>query len=185
MFIKHCFLQETHFKWSSRVGLSISGFPVWFHGYSPNKRSKGIAIGFDRNTPFILKAMESDFKGRYLFIKGPLFNKEYTFANIYCPNIQPCLFLRKILKKLEHFKEGKVIMAGDFNFVLDPALDTQPISLRSEWKNLKAVKKKLYQQQLIEHGELCILGGGGTLIIILKFIVHIQESIMSSWITSF
>lgn len=41
-------------------------------------------------------------------------------------------------------------MAGDFNFVLDPTLDTQPISLRSEGKNLKAVKQKLYQQQLVE-----------------------------------
>lgn len=95
------FLQETHLKWSSRVGLSSKSFPVWFHGYSPNKRAKGIALGFDRNTPFILKAMESDSKGRYLFVRGSLFNNEYIFVNIYCPNIHPCPFLRKVMNKLE------------------------------------------------------------------------------------
>ena len=64
------FLQETHFKGSSRVGLNTRNFPLWFHGYSSNKRSKGIAIGFDRNTPFVLKDMESDSEGRYLSVKG-------------------------------------------------------------------------------------------------------------------
>lgn len=122
--------------------------PVWFHGCSLNKRSKGIVIGFDRNTTFILKALESVSEGRYLFIKGSLFNNECTLANIYCPNIHSCLFLRKVIKvirrkvinKLESFKEGKLIMAGNFNFVLDPTLDSQPFSLHSEAKHLRVIK---------------------------------------------
>lgn len=131
--------------------MNSKNVPVWFHDYSPNKKSKVIAIGFERNTPFILKALESDPKGGYLFIKGSLFNNEYTLANIYCPNIHPCLLLRKVIHKLESFKEGKLIIAGDFNFVLlDPTLDTQPFSLRSEGKHLRVIKQKLHQQQLVE-----------------------------------
>lgn len=51
---------------------------------------------------------------------------------------------------MEGFREGKLIIAGDFHFVLNPTLDTQPLSLRSEGKHCRVIKQKLYQQQLIE-----------------------------------
>lgn len=99
---------------------------------SSNKRSRGTAIGFDKNTRITLKAKGADAEGRYLFIKRSLFNIDYTSVNVYCPNICPTIFLKKVLNKLEGFTEGRLIVAGDFNFVFDPALDTQPLSLRSE-----------------------------------------------------
>lgn len=144
------FLQETHLKWSSKINLGSKIFPTWFHGFSSNKRSKGMAIGFDRNTLFKLKAIESDPEGQFLFIKGSLFNIICTLVNVYCPNTRSALFLKKVMNKLEAFRKGRLIIVGDFNFVFDPALETQPLSLRSEGKYLRAIKQKLHKQQLVE-----------------------------------
>ena len=114
------FLQETHLKITSKTRLNSKEFPTWIHSYSPNKRSKGTAIGFDRNIRFSLEATEIDPDGRYLFVKGTLLNMRYTLVNVYCPNVRPAVYLRKILNKLEGFREGLVILAGDLNFVFDP-----------------------------------------------------------------
>lgn len=80
----------------------------------------------------MLKSIESDPEKLFLFIKGSLFNINGTLVNVYCPNTRPALFLKRIMNKLEGFREGKLIIAGDFNFVYDPALDAQPLSLWSE-----------------------------------------------------
>lgn len=61
----------------------------------------------------------ADPEGRYLFIKGQLFNTMCTIANIYAPNTDPDNFLKKVLKKLEAFKEGKLMIAGDLNWSMD------------------------------------------------------------------
>lgn len=134
------FLQETHLKWSSKIIRGSKIFLTWFHGFSSNKRSKGIAIGFDRNTSVKLKAIESDPEERFLFNKGSLFNISCTLVNVYCPNSCSALFLKRVTNKLEALKEGRLIVASDFNFVFDPALDTQPLSLRSEGKQLRSIK---------------------------------------------
>lgn len=43
-------LQETHITHSSGSRLSSRLFPMWFYGDSTSSRSRGVAIGFDRNT---------------------------------------------------------------------------------------------------------------------------------------
>lgn len=62
-------------------------------------------------------------EGRYLFLK--LGERIFTLANVYCPNKNPIKFLSQTLNKLMEFKEGEVILAGDFNFCLNPALVRQ------------------------------------------------------------
>ncbi|CAH2284406.1 Hypothetical predicted protein [Pelobates cultripes] len=62
--------------------------------------------------------------GRFLFIKGSIAECTYTFACVYAPNIHQRKFLRQTLTKLERFREGFLIMAGDLNVALEPGTDT-------------------------------------------------------------
>lgn len=51
---------------------------------------------------------------------------------------------------LLEFKQGKLIVAGDFNFPMDHKLDTTSIVPDREKKQLKMIKKKLYEHQLVD-----------------------------------
>lgn len=73
-----------------------------------------------------------------------------TMANIYSPNKDPDKFLKRILKKIEVFKEGKVIIAGDLNWSIDPRVDTSGGVLRSTAQRQKALKKVLLDFQLLD-----------------------------------
>lgn len=62
--------------------------------------------------------------GRYIIIKGKYASKPITLANMYCPNKHQISFFRKTCDLLSSFLEGIVILGGDFNVPLNPALDT-------------------------------------------------------------
>lgn len=40
------FLQETHLAQDSGIRIYSRKYPTWFYGDSPNRRAKGVAIGF-------------------------------------------------------------------------------------------------------------------------------------------
>lgn len=48
-----------------------------------------------------------------------MYNSKYIFINR-----NPDKFLRRVLNKLERFKEGKLIVAGDLNWSMDLGCDT-------------------------------------------------------------
>ncbi|PIO06804.1 hypothetical protein AB205_0143720 [Aquarana catesbeiana] len=54
---------------------------------------------------------------------GKLQEMECTLGTAYCPKRGPN-YLKKILNRLMDFKGGSVILAGDFNFCLDPRMDS-------------------------------------------------------------
>lgn len=144
------FLQETHLVHEEGIKLSSKGLPVWIYGDSPSKRAKGVAIGFSRRIKLNLIDKRVDPEGRFLFVKIKMNEKMYTLVNIYCPNRDPMGYLARTLIGLEEFKEGEVILAGDLNFCLDPALDR---SADSQWEDKRAcarIGKKLQVQQLID-----------------------------------
>lgn len=89
-------------------------------------------------------------EGRYLFIKGKLFNTMCTIANIYAPNRDPDNFLKKVLKKLEAFKEGKLMIAGDFNWSIDPRIDSSGGTPGFTTHRYEAFKKRLMNFQLLD-----------------------------------
>lgn len=100
-------------------------FPTWSYGDSTSRCSRGVVIGFNRNTVFVVKELLADPEGGFLFIKGKLFTMDSTIASIYCPNRKPERFLRKNIKKLMVFKEVKLIVAGVFNMCIDPRVDAR------------------------------------------------------------
>lgn len=55
---------------------------MWLYGDSITKKAKGVAIGMARDTQFTLRERLVDPEGRFLFLKGKLYNIECTLANI-------------------------------------------------------------------------------------------------------
>lgn len=92
----------------------------------------------------------ADPEGRFLFIRGKLFNMVCTIANIYSLNKDPDKFLKGTLKKLDAFKEGKLIIACDLNWSIDPILDTSGSSSWFTAQRQRALKKVLLDFQLTD-----------------------------------
>ncbi|CAH2311116.1 Hypothetical predicted protein [Pelobates cultripes] len=61
--------------------------------------------------------------GRLLILVGLLNDIQVTIANLYAPNTNQYDFLRKALRRVNQLKKGQTLICGDFNCVLDPALD--------------------------------------------------------------
>lgn len=99
-----------------KVKMYSKNIPTWYYGDSPIRRSKGVAIGFGKNICFVIEKRKADPEGRFLFLTGTIQGMRYTLANIYCPNTNPKKYLVEKLKDLLEFKQGKLILAGDFNF---------------------------------------------------------------------
>lgn len=144
------FLQETHFKSSSIPSLPQNVLNQWYHAVSPIARARGVTIAFKKSCPWTTETLQSDPEGRYLFVKGTLQGRRYTFASIYSPNVGTANFLVKVFRKLEEFKEGCVVVGGDFNMVLEPSIDTSTGRTAVSFKAIKRVKQILRSQHLVD-----------------------------------
>lgn len=82
-------LQETHIAHASGCRLASHSFPMWFYGNSTSSHWRGVAIGFNKTMVFTVREQLADPEGRFLFVKGTLFNMECTLANIYSLNREP------------------------------------------------------------------------------------------------
>lgn len=58
-----------------------------------------------------------------MFVKGFSANYKITLANIYVPNMGQIELIQSILEKLENFKDGELLLGGDFNLILDATKD--------------------------------------------------------------
>ncbi|CAH2315928.1 Hypothetical predicted protein [Pelobates cultripes] len=117
-------LQETHFKGTTGPTLRDSRYPIGYFANHETAKKAGVAILFVKTIPFQCRETFGDPMGRYLFIKGTIADTKYTFASIYAPNTRQHRFLRSTLHRLEQFREGLLMVAGDLNMALEPRLDT-------------------------------------------------------------
>lgn len=144
------FLQETHLALDTNIRLYSSALPVWYYSDSPIRRAKGVAIGFSRSVNFTLINRLADPEGRFLFLKGKLGGKVMTLANVYCPNKNPTVSLKQVLDNLMEFKTGEVVLAGDFNFCLNPVLDSTSRAQGTSGVQLKKIGRKLHQCHIMD-----------------------------------
>jgi len=121
------FLQETHSKkdserqWKNEWG----GDMIMSHG-SPN--SCGVAILFKKGVDCTVLSKIEDPAGRYLILKVEFKDKSYVLINLYAPNKDTDIVnflnnLRLILQNENLDDEENIIIGGDFNCPLNPALD--------------------------------------------------------------
>lgn len=109
---------------------------------------KGSLYFWQRNAPFNSDTL-TDEEGRYVFLKGSLFGRTITLANVYAPNSHQVSFSRTVTNALSAFQEGMLILGGDFNVPLDPIHDTSTGTSSLSYAALKTIKSQL--QTLVLH----------------------------------
>lgn len=144
------FLQETHFIHNSLPRLPTHIYTQWFHSTSPTSKSKGTMIAIHKTCPFQITDSKIDIQGRYVFLKGTISGKTYTFATIYAPNSNQLTFIDATLELLAEFKEGFVVLGGNFNVSLDPVIDTSSSRPSSSYAFLKHLHKSLQAHLLLD-----------------------------------
>ena len=78
---------------------------------------------FNNNFEYKLHSKEADLDGNKLVLDITINGKRMTLINIYGPNRDSPEFFAAIKSDIERFG-NPVILAGDFNLVLDPSIDS-------------------------------------------------------------
>ncbi len=119
------FLQETHIKTTTKFSIKA---PWMSQVYQSNfsTKARGVAIIIKKYVPFIHKQTIRDVNGRYLVVCGEINSLPITLVNVYGPNFDDPLFFENVFKIIPDFMHSQVIMAGDYNCVLNARLDTHP-----------------------------------------------------------
>lgn len=95
-----------------------------------------------------------DPQGRFLLLKGRVFDVQVTFANVYFPNVDHPQFLWKLLPQLLEFSERMLTFGGDLNFTMDPSLDASRGASHLSYARLKRMKADLHALRLIDPWQL-------------------------------
>lgn len=127
--------------------INSKDFPKWFYEDSTTKRAQGVAIGFARGVRLTMERLV-DSDGRYLFLRGRLNYVDLALWQIFTAQIK---YLQPpVVEKLMEVKKGGVIMAGDFNLCIDPGIYSTSQVQGTGNAQLKILKIKLYQNQLMD-----------------------------------
>ena len=93
----------------------------------------------NKNLQINIQKVLIDPAGRYVIINCQIFSELWTLMNFYAPNENDVKFIQETSLKLADAHD-KILIGGDFNLCLDPALDRSTKVLTK----LKVVKLTLY-----------------------------------------
>lgn len=116
------FLTETHLLDKDHSRLKRGGFSQIFHSKFSAK-CRGAAILIHREVQFIQTNMIQDKDGRFIIIQGLLFNIPVVLACVYAPNWDNAKFFTDFFALLPELDSHQLVLGGDLNCVLDPAVD--------------------------------------------------------------
>ena len=143
-------LQEVHsepneFKiktWETEWG----GKCYWSHGTSA---SKGTAILVKKDCNIEINDSFTDSDGRIVGIQYHDQGQPFILVNIYAPNSDEPDFFINVFKLLEKC-QGKRIIVGDYNLVLDEKLDRTDGSVEKHTKSLEILKSYIEDTMLTD-----------------------------------
>lgn len=115
-----------------------------------NCKSRGTAIIINKSIPFTTSDIISDPNGRYIIVTGKLYNTPVTLANIYAPNYDDEKCINSVLAILPNLHSHNLILAGDFNLVMDIVLDGSSSRQQSVSKSAKLIQNFFKSANLIE-----------------------------------
>lgn len=105
-----------------------------------NTRQRGVFILIHRNISLTHTSTITDPDGRYIILNALIYNTSLTIANIYGPNTDDPPFFHRFFTSLSNFTDSKIIIRGDFNTVLNPAIDRSGITSR-RWHSTETIKQ--------------------------------------------
>ena len=116
------FLQDTHLNPKLDQHYSAEwGYTSLFASYNTN--SRGVAILFNNNFEFKIKQVYKENDGNFLMVHIYTMNMDVLLVNIYGPNRDDPDFYVRLNEKVKQLKVANIIIAGDWNLVLNPVLD--------------------------------------------------------------
>ena len=117
------FLQDTHFTNKEEYYIRTQwGFDCIFNNFT--SQSRGVAILFNNNFEFQIHNIDRDEQGNKLILDITIEGKRLNLINIYGPNRDNPDFYTEISTFVKD-NNNPTILAGDFNLVLDPDIDTK------------------------------------------------------------
>lgn len=144
------FIQETHF-WDNKLPyLKNIFYPLTYHSTNKSAMSKGVSTLLSSKLPWTCRDTLVDMEGRIVFIKGLIGDIQLTLTTIYTPNDHQDIFNRRTLDLLVEFKEGQLILGGDFNIPLIPTMDTSSNTSSVPTGSHKRVAQAIHKAQLID-----------------------------------
>ncbi len=115
-------IQETHLKQSDVARFQNKYYKLIAFSCAQNK-TKGVLILVNRKLNLTIEHIGSDEKGRFVFIRCKIYNNRLALVSIYGPNETDSAFLTQISKTLLEEIDCPLMVGGDFNAVINPALD--------------------------------------------------------------
>lgn len=115
-------IQESHLTdrdsniWRSQWG----GEMLYANGVSD---SRGVLILINRLIDYKIGKVVTDLNGRYIISEFTIDNFTFVICNIYAPNVDSPDFFKKIEMEIELFDNSNIMVAGNFNFAIDPEID--------------------------------------------------------------
>ena len=141
-------LQETHLKTKAEnMVRAMWGYDCILNGNNTN--SNGVAVlfknNFDFSFDFRLHTVIRDDEGKYIILDIEMLEKRMTLVNLYAPSSgDHPEFFEKIEKDIDKIANNYILIGGDWNVVLNPALD----SSRYRAVNRPKARKKVYDLML-------------------------------------
>ena len=114
-------MQETHIdeNLAKAVEMEWGGTALWAYGKS---NARGVGVLINNRLQFQIMETYVDKDGRMLIIQIKIENQNYVIMNLYAPNKDSPDFFQTAFDKIMQF-DGKKIIVGDFNTVLNNGLD--------------------------------------------------------------
>ena len=114
-------MQETHCDESSEKvwEQEYRGYGFWSNG---STEARGVGILIKKDSTIVVNDSFKDKQGRIVGVQIDFKDQKYLIVNIYAPNVDEPRYFLELFRTLEEY-EGKRIILGDFNMVLDQKLD--------------------------------------------------------------
>lgn len=105
---------------------------------SYSSKRNGVMILINRKLSFVLLKKYNDKEGRMICVEALINGVRMVLCNIYAPNITDPTFFHSVNSMIGN-REGQIILAGDFNQVMDGLIDKSQMSGRSSPGDREAI----------------------------------------------
>lgn len=124
------------------------GFDAYFSSYSTN--SRGVMILMNNNFEQKVERIKTDKNGNFIILDMLIQGKKLTLVNLYGPNQDNPQFYINLFQKITEFENDKIIMCGDWNFVIDPSIDSENYLHVNNPKARQAVLNYMEEESVLD-----------------------------------
>ena len=104
-----------------------------------NVKARGAEILIYKDIAFQAEEVIADTNGRYVIVIGQLFYLPVILVNVYAPNFDDHNFFTKLFSAIPAHNNYNLIIAGDFNCVLNSTLDRSSARPQALTKSAKVI----------------------------------------------